>query len=103
LWSDHERVVELDANSLKLPLQRAENPVTGHCSHEAARSRTLLGCWISGGAYPVEFMTRSMTRSRSGPLALFATGSSALIPFDRVTKDFKLDLPDSYFDGVWRR
>ncbi len=34
--------------------------------------------------YPLEFMTRR----RSGPFALFATGSSALIQFDRAAKEW---------------
>ena len=35
-------------------------------------------------SYPVEFMTRG----RSGPFALFATGSSALVQLDRAAKEW---------------
>jgi uncharacterized SAM-binding protein YcdF (DUF218 family) len=47
-----------------------------------------VGCFRVAGfqvePYPVEFMTRG----RSGPFALFATGSSALIQFDRAAKEW---------------
>ena len=47
-----------------------------------------VGCFRSVGfqvePYPVEFMTRG----RSGPFALFATGSRALIQFDRAAKEW---------------
>jgi uncharacterized SAM-binding protein YcdF (DUF218 family) len=47
-----------------------------------------VGCFRAAGfqvtPYPVEFMTRG----RSGPLAMFATGSSALIQFDRAAKEW---------------
>jgi len=47
-----------------------------------------VGCFCAAGfqvePYPVEFMTRG----RSGPFALFATGSSALMQFDRATKEW---------------
>ena len=47
-----------------------------------------VGCFRVAGfqaePYPVEFMTHG----RSGPFALFATGSSALIQFDRAAKEW---------------
>ena len=47
-----------------------------------------VGCFRVAGfqvePYPVEFMTRG----RSGPFALFATGSSALIQLDRAAKEW---------------
>ena len=47
-----------------------------------------VGCFRAAGfqvePFPVEFMTRS----RSGPFAQFATGSSALIQFDRAAKEW---------------
>ena len=47
-----------------------------------------VGCFRVAGfqveAYPVEFMTSG----RSGPFAQFATGSSALIQFDRAAKEW---------------
>jgi uncharacterized SAM-binding protein YcdF (DUF218 family) len=47
-----------------------------------------MGCFRAAGfqvqPYPVEFMTRG----RSGPFALFMTGSSALIQFDRAAKEW---------------
>jgi uncharacterized SAM-binding protein YcdF (DUF218 family) len=47
-----------------------------------------VGCFRAAGfqvqPYPLEFMTRG----RSGPLALFATGSSALIQLDRAAKEW---------------
>ena len=47
-----------------------------------------VGCFRVAGfqvePYPVEFMTRG----RSGPFAQFATGSSALIQFDRAAKEW---------------
>jgi uncharacterized SAM-binding protein YcdF (DUF218 family) len=47
-----------------------------------------VGCFRAAGfqvtPYPVEFMTRG----RSGPLAMFATGSSALIQLDRAAKEW---------------
>ena len=47
-----------------------------------------VGCFRIAGfqvePYPVEFMTRGL----SGPFALFATGSSALIQFDRAAKEW---------------
>jgi uncharacterized SAM-binding protein YcdF (DUF218 family) len=47
-----------------------------------------VGCYRVAGfqvePYPVEFMTRG----RSGPFALFATGSSALVQFDRAAKEW---------------
>ena len=47
-----------------------------------------VGCFRVAGfqvePYPVEFVTRG----RSGPFALFATGSSALIQFDRAAKEW---------------
>jgi uncharacterized SAM-binding protein YcdF (DUF218 family) len=47
-----------------------------------------VGCFRRAGfqveRYPVEFMTRG----RSGPFVLFATGSSALIQFDRAAKEW---------------
>jgi hypothetical protein len=46
-----------------------------------------VGCFRAAGfqvtPYPVEFMTRG----RSGPLAMFATGFSALIQLDRAAKE----------------
>jgi uncharacterized SAM-binding protein YcdF (DUF218 family) len=47
-----------------------------------------VGCFRAAGfqlqPYPLEFMTRG----RSGPFALFATGSAALIQFDRAAKEW---------------
>jgi uncharacterized SAM-binding protein YcdF (DUF218 family) len=47
-----------------------------------------VGCFRATGfqvqPYPLEFMTRG----RSGPFALFATGSSALIQLDRAAKEW---------------
>ena len=47
-----------------------------------------VGCFRAAGfqvePYPVEFMTRGP----SGLFALFATGSSALIQFDRAAKEW---------------
>jgi uncharacterized SAM-binding protein YcdF (DUF218 family) len=47
-----------------------------------------VGCFRAVGfevnSYPVEFMTRG----RSGPFALFSTGSSALVQFDRAAKEW---------------
>jgi uncharacterized SAM-binding protein YcdF (DUF218 family) len=47
-----------------------------------------VGCFRAAGfqvqPYPLEFMTRG----RSGPFALFATGSSALIQLDRAAKEW---------------
>jgi uncharacterized SAM-binding protein YcdF (DUF218 family) len=47
-----------------------------------------VGCFRAAGfqvqPYPVEFMTRG----RSGPFAMFATGSSALIQLDRAAKEW---------------
>ena len=47
-----------------------------------------VGCFRVAGfrvaPYPLEFMTRG----RSGPFALFATGSSALSQFDRAAKEW---------------
>jgi len=47
-----------------------------------------VGCFRAAGfqvrPFPVEFMTRG----RSGPFALFATGSSALIQLDRAAKEW---------------
>jgi uncharacterized SAM-binding protein YcdF (DUF218 family) len=47
-----------------------------------------VGCFRAAGfrvePYPVEFMTRG----RTGPFALFSTGSSALIQFDRAAKEW---------------
>ena len=47
-----------------------------------------VGCFRAAGfevrPYPVEFMTRG----RSGPFALFATGSAALIQLDRAAKEW---------------
>jgi uncharacterized SAM-binding protein YcdF (DUF218 family) len=47
-----------------------------------------VGCFRVAGfrvaPYPVEYMTGS----RSGPFALFATGSSALIQFDKAAKEW---------------
>jgi uncharacterized SAM-binding protein YcdF (DUF218 family) len=47
-----------------------------------------VGCFRTTGfqvqPYPVEFMTRG----HSGPLALFATGSSALFQLDRAAKEW---------------
>jgi uncharacterized SAM-binding protein YcdF (DUF218 family) len=47
-----------------------------------------VGCFRAAGfqvrPYPVEFMTRG----RSGPFALFATGSATLIQFDRAAKEW---------------
>jgi uncharacterized SAM-binding protein YcdF (DUF218 family) len=47
-----------------------------------------VGCFRAAGfqvqPYPLEFMIRG----RSGPLALFATGSSALIQLDRAAKEW---------------
>jgi hypothetical protein len=47
-----------------------------------------VGCFRAVGfqvqPYPLEFVTRG----RSGPFALFATGSSALIQFDRAAKEW---------------
>jgi uncharacterized SAM-binding protein YcdF (DUF218 family) len=47
-----------------------------------------VGCFRAIGfrvqPYPVEFITRG----RAGPFALFATGSSALIQFDRAAKEW---------------
>ena len=42
------------------------------------------GCGISGGA----LSGRIYDRGRSGPFAQFATGSSALIEFDRAAKEW---------------
>jgi uncharacterized SAM-binding protein YcdF (DUF218 family) len=47
-----------------------------------------VGCFRVAGfrveAYPVAFITRG----RSGPFALFATGSSALIQLDKTAKEW---------------
>jgi DUF218 domain len=47
-----------------------------------------VGCFRAAGfqlqPYPVEFMTRG----RTGPFALFATGSSALMQLDRAAKEW---------------
>ncbi len=47
-----------------------------------------VGCFRAAGfqvqPYPLEFVTRG----RSGPFALFATGSSALIQLDRAAKEW---------------
>jgi uncharacterized SAM-binding protein YcdF (DUF218 family) len=47
-----------------------------------------VGCFRAAGfqlqPYPLEFMTRG----RSGPFALFSTGSSALIQLDRAAKEW---------------
>jgi uncharacterized SAM-binding protein YcdF (DUF218 family) len=55
---------------------------------EAMHMPRAVGCFRVAGfqaePYPVEFMTRG----RSGPFALFATGSSALIQFDRTAKEW---------------
>jgi uncharacterized SAM-binding protein YcdF (DUF218 family) len=100
-----KRLVELGIDPVRINIE----PQSRTTSEDALCSATLLkpktherwvlvtaamhmpravGCFRVAGfqidPYPVEFITRN----RSGPFAAFATGSSALIQFDRAAKEW---------------
>jgi uncharacterized SAM-binding protein YcdF (DUF218 family) len=100
-----ERLVDLGADPARINMQSQSRTTSEDAFYSAAQlkpkpsERWLLvtaamhmpravGCFRVAGfqvePYPVEFITRG----RSKPFALFATGSSALIQFDRAAKEW---------------